>query len=110
MHFDKNLTGRTEKRLPIMVVVRLSALEPGGGEVEEKTYTDNLSSRGVRVCSAHRWQPGDIVQVAPVDQGPPMDGEVVYCERFDKSRFFVGLKFPRGRAPWRILQRYEGAS
>jgi hypothetical protein len=111
MHFDKNLTGRSEKRLPIMVVVRLSALAAGNGqEVEEKTYTDNLSSRGVRVCSTHRWQPGDQVEVAPVDQGPPMQGEVVYCERFDKARFFVGLRFPKGRAPWRILNRYEGTS
>ena len=93
-----------------MVVVRLSALHAGNGEVEEKTYTDNLSSRGVRVCSAHRWQPGDQVEVAPVDQGPPIEGEVVYCERFDKSRFFVGLKFHHCRAPWRILNRYQGAS
>jgi hypothetical protein len=107
MHFDKNLTGRTEKRLPIMVVVRLSASEAGGGEVEEKTYTDNLSSRGVRVCTTHPWQPGEQVEIAPLDQGPPMQGEVVYCEKFDKARFFVGLKFSRGRAPWRILQRYQ---
>lgn len=92
-----------------MVVVRLSASDPGGGEVEEKTYTDNLSSRGVRVCSSHRWQPGEVIQVAPIDQGPPIDGEVVYCERFDKSRFFVGLKFTRPCAPWRIWQRYQGA-
>ena len=107
MHFDKNLTGRTEKRLPIMVVVRLSALMAQTGEVEEKTYTDNLSSQGVRVCSTHRWQPGDLLEVEPVDQGPPMQGEVVYCEKFDKARFFVGLKFLSGRAPWRILQRYD---
>src|SRR5690242_3596842 len=37
IHFDKNLTGRTEKRLPIMVIVRLSALTAETGEVEEKT-------------------------------------------------------------------------
>ncbi len=109
MYFDKNLTGRTEKRLPIMVRVRLSGWEAGSGEVEEKTYTDNLSSRGVRVCSTHRWQPGDAVEVVPVDQGPPIQGEVVYCEKSDKGRFFVGLKFRGGRAPWRILQRYGDA-
>jgi len=107
MHFDKNLTGRAEKRLPIMVVVRLSALMAQSGEVEEKTYTDNVSSQGVRVCSTHRWQPGDLIEVTPVDQGPPMQAEVVYCEKFDKARFFVGLRFPRGRAPWRVLQRYD---
>ena len=58
MFFDKNLTARSEKRVPVIVLVRLSALEAGSGEVEEKTYTDNLSSRGGRVCSVRNWQPG----------------------------------------------------
>lgn len=107
MHFDKHLIGRTEKRLPVIVVVRLSALMAQTGEVEEKTYTDNLSSQGVRVCSTHRWQPGDLIEVAPVDQEPPMQGEVVYCEKFGKARFFVGLKFHSGRANWRVLQRFD---
>lgn len=87
-----------------MIPVRLSAFEAGSGEVEEKAYTDNLSSRGVRVCSIHSWRPGDQVEVDPVDQGPPMQGEVVYCEKFDNARFFIGLKFRRGLARWRILQ------
>lgn len=108
MHFDKHLTGRTEKRLPIMVVVRLSALMARTGAVEEKTYTDNLSAQGVRVCSTQRWQPGDRLVVAPVDQGPPIEGEVVYCEKFDQNRFFVGLKFHKGGAAWRVFERYDG--
>jgi hypothetical protein len=104
MSFDKNLTGRSEKRFPVMVPVRLSALQAGNGEVEEKTYTNNLSSRGVRVCSIRSWRPGDQVEVDPVNQGPPIEGEVVYCEKFDKVRFFIGLKLHPGGAPWRILQ------
>lgn len=103
MFFDKNLTGRSEKRLPVTVPVRLSASEAGSGKVEEKTYTDNLSSRGVRVRSIHRWQPGEQVKVAPVDLGPPIEGEVVYCEKSDEARFFVGLKLHRERPHWSIL-------
>jgi hypothetical protein len=49
--------------------------------------------------------PGDQVEVAPVAEGPLIRGEVVYCEKFDKTRFFVGFKFHRGRTPGRILQR-----
>jgi hypothetical protein len=105
MSFDKNLTGRSEKRFPVMLPVRLSALQAESGEVAEKTYTENLSSRGVRVCSIRGWRPGEQVEVAPVNQGPPMRGEVVYCEKSDKARFFIGLKFHPGRAPWRILLR-----
>jgi hypothetical protein len=51
MFFDKNLTGRSEKRLSIMVLVRLSALEAGSGEVEEKTYTDSLSVLAACECA-----------------------------------------------------------
>lgn len=87
-----------------MLPVRLSALQAGSGEVAEKTYTDNLSSRGVRVCSIRGWRRGDQVEVDPV-QGPPMRGEVIYCEKPDKARFFIGLKFHPGRASWRILLR-----
>jgi len=107
MFLGKNLTGRSEKRFPVMVPVRLSACEAGRAEVEEKTYTGNLSSRGVRVCTTRSWRPGDQVEVDPVDQGPPMQGEVVYCEKFDNARFFIGLKFHRGLARWRILERGE---
>ena len=104
MLVDKNLTGRSEKRLPVTVPVRLSTFAAGSGEVEEKTHTDNLSSRGARLCSIRSWRPGDQVEVDAVDQGPPIEGEVVYCEKLDNARFFVGLKFRRGLARWRILQ------
>ena len=82
-----------------MVALRLSA-SGTGNRVEEKTYTDNLSSGGVRVCSMRRWQPGEQVRIAPGDQGPPVEGEVVYCQKSDDARFFVGLKLHRGRADW----------
>lgn len=88
-----------------MVPVRLSAFEAGSGEIEEETYTDNLSSRGVRVCSIRSWRAGDQVEVDPVNQGPPLRGEVVYGEKFDKARFCIGPKCHPGSAPWRILQR-----
>lgn len=104
MSFDQNLTGRSEERFSVLLPVRLSALPAGSGEVAEKTYIDNLSSRGVRVCSIRSWHPGDQVEVDPV-QGPRMRGEVMYCEKSDRARFFIGLKFHPGRASWRILLR-----
>ena len=86
-----------------MVLVRLSASLAGNGKVEEKTYTHNLSSRGARLCSIRNWQPGEQVTVAPGDLGPPVEGEVVYCEKSRDARFFVGLKLHPGRARWRIF-------
>ena len=104
MFLGKNLTGRSEKRLSVTVPVRLSAFAAGSGEVEEKTYTDNLSSRGVRVCTMRSWRPRDQVEVDPVDQGPPMRGEVVYCEKFDDARSFLHwLQVPSGT---RLLEHF----
>ena len=111
MHLD-NLTGRSERRLPIAVVVRLevsgrdSAIEC---EREyEKTYTDNLSAHGARVKSTHPWHPGEQAQITPLSEPSPVRGEVVYCQRLDDKRFLIGLKFPKGRVPWAILKRFDG--
>lgn len=56
---------RMERRLPIVVVVRLAQAECAGADGEERTYTDNISQRGARVYSIRPWQPGDAVQVTP---------------------------------------------
>src|SRR5258708_8944806 len=53
MAFDRNLEGRHEKRLPIAVVVCLTAAKQPPGENEQKTYTDNVSLHGARVISRH---------------------------------------------------------
>jgi len=59
MSLDHGLSGRMERRLPIIVVVHLTECPPAGTDGEEKTYTDNISSRGARIFSKHGWQPGD---------------------------------------------------
>ena len=70
MPLDHNLNGRMEKRLPIVVVVRLAQAERAGADVEERTYTDNISARGARVYSVRLWQLGDAVHVTPQNEAP----------------------------------------
>ncbi len=107
-----NLSGRRERRLPIAVVVRLEVLEREGAiECErehEKTYTDNLSAHGARVQSTHAWRPGEQAEIAPFSEESSVRAEVVYCQRLDDKRFFIGLKFPNGKVPWAILKRFDG--
>jgi len=38
----------------------------------------------------------------------PVRAEVVYCQRLDDKRFFIGLKFPKGKVPWAVLKRFDG--
>ena len=108
MFWDKSLSGRKEKRLPIALVVRLVSMEQSSADGDERACTDNLSPHGVRVQSRRRWHPGEEVEVVPANREPAMRGEVVYCEKLNDDRFFIGLTFPQKRIPWSILQRYDG--
>jgi hypothetical protein len=104
---DLELSGRTERRLPIIVVVRLAHCESAGirGE-EEKTYTDNISTRGARVFSKNLWQLGDSIRVTPLD-GDSTCGKVVYCQRLPDARYSIGVKFHGNYVKWTALQRYN---
>jgi hypothetical protein len=108
MFWNNNLSGRKERRLPIIVVVRLAAAEQVSGESHERTYTDNISPHGVRVLSTRAWQPGQHAEIIPDKDESPMHGEVVYCQRLDNDRFCVGVKFPDSRIPWSTPRRYDG--
>jgi hypothetical protein len=96
-----------ERRLPIVVVVRLARAERGGTDREERTYTDNISPRGARVYSIRQWQLGDAVQVSPRNEDPAC-GKVVYCQALPDDRYVIGVKFQDGPIPWSAVHRYDG--
>ena len=104
---DDNLNGRKEKRLPIIVVVRLTPVQQAE-EGYERTYTDNLSAHGLRVHSRRCWTPGEQVEIIPVKEQTPVRGEVVYCQKIDNHSFVAGFKFPQSRLTWSIWQRFDG--
>jgi PilZ domain-containing protein len=96
-----------ERRLPIIVVVRLALVERAGADGEERTYTDNISSRGARVYSIRPWQPGQAVQVTPRNEEPAC-GNVVYCQTLEDGRFVIGVKFQDRPIMWSAVHRYDG--
>lgn len=98
--------GRMEKRLPIIVVVRLVHEAAADTNGEERTYIDNLSSLGARVFSKRSWQPGDPVRIAPINEEPLL-GEVVYCQHLPDDRYRLGVKFESGPVTWSVLERYD---
>ena len=97
-----------ERRFPIIVVVRLSRMRHSSSKEEERTYTDNISAHGARVFSKGFWQPGEQVEVTPLNEESPMQGEVVYCRRLDSDHFCLGLKFQGRPVTWSTLRRYLG--
>lgn len=105
---DRRLTGREERRLPIMMEVNLAPAGRPAAEKCERTFTDNISPHGIRVQSASSWQMGEQAEVTPMKGEIPLLGEVVYCQRVEDDRFFVGLKFRDKHIPWSILRRFNG--
>lgn len=79
--------------------MRLEVLDRAGAEEYEETYTDNLSAHGVRVKSKRAWRPGEQAKITPLSEKFPLRGEVVYCQKIDDERFFVGFKVARTRYP-----------
>jgi hypothetical protein len=99
--------GRMERRLPIVVILRLALAERSASEREERTYTDNISAHGASIFSTQPWQLGDKVRVTPVNEASTAFGRVVYCHRVADNRYEIGVQF-QDRPEWSTLRRYEG--
>jgi hypothetical protein len=91
-----------------MVAVNLAPLESTNRERPERTYTDNLSAHGARVRSTYAWQLGEHAEITPANGEATVRCEVIYCQRLDNDRFFVGVKIRESRIPWSILRRFDG--
>jgi len=103
---DPTLHGRIERRLPIIVVVRLANSELTASDQLEWTYTDNVSAHGARVFSKRPWRPGEEIAVTPFNE-ETTQGNVIYCQRMADGRSFIGVKF-KDHVSWSIVRRYNG--
>ena len=108
MGSDGRLSGREERRLPIMLEVSLAPPGRTNGERSERTFTDNISPHGIRLQSTNPWRLGERAEVSPLKGEIAMLGEVVYCHKVRNDRFFIGLRFRDKHIPWSILQRFNG--
>jgi hypothetical protein len=104
---DNGPSGRAERRLPIILVVRLVHCEPAPAVAEEKTYTDNISPHGVRLFSKHTWQPGDSVRVTPLSD-ESVCGKVVYCQKLLDGSYGIGVQFQDRPVDWSVWRRFGG--
>ena len=99
--------GRMEKRLLIMVPVRLEPARGVGTNGQEKAYIDDISPHGARVISRHPWQVGDVVKLTSLNEAP-VCGQVVYCQNLSDDRHAIGVHIVGRRIPWSIVERFWG--
>jgi hypothetical protein len=104
-------TGRVEKRIPQAVPMRISSLqELGSADLTEKTITENVSARGVRVLTKRAVPPQERLLVTSLTGGEePIQARVVYCQPLAGGVFGVGLQFEQRFEP-RFEQREETAA
>ena len=89
---------RAEKRIPMGVAVRLFGHERIPGD--ETAFTDNISSRGARVVTEHRWQPEDRLTIALLPGDFCSTARVVYCQPQAGGVFAIGLEFLKPVGQW----------
>jgi hypothetical protein len=88
-------TGRVEKRMPRKMPVQISRAQSLGlTKLIEKTTTENVSSRGVRVLTRRALQSQEWLLVTLlVGSEMPRSARVVYCQPLAGELFGVGLQF-----------------
>jgi hypothetical protein len=104
---NQTLSSRMERRLPIIVVVRLAYSESKNTYVSEWTYTDNISAHGARIFTKHVWQLGDEITLTPFKE-ETASGNVVYSQMTADGRYWVGVKLKDHPVLWRAIRKYDG--
>ena len=88
---------RIENRVPMQVAVQIS----GNLQIPglEKTFTEDVSSRGARVRTVRRWQPEDRLTLALYRDDFRATARVAYCQPLRNDGFAIGVEFlePAGR-------------
>jgi hypothetical protein len=83
-------TRRSEKRTPKVLAAELS--RPDEREAKEMTFTENVSPRGARITTMHRWLPGTRVLVIFLRDGVRSEGKVTYFQRKGSRVFAIGVE------------------
>ena len=88
---------RVERRIPMEIPVLLNGHRQLPGT--ESTFTENVSTRGARVVSTRRWEPGERLTFASNTGEFRSSARVAYCQPLQSDGFAIGLEFlePKGR-------------
>lgn len=96
-------TPRREPRMPMEISVQIAGHPAMPGK--ETTFTENVSSRGVRVLSARRWKINDRLTIATVSGTFHSIARVAYCKPQPQSGFAIGLELIEPTGTWVVGQQ-----
>jgi hypothetical protein len=82
--------GRSGRRIPQILAAELTC--PNEPVPKETTFTENVSTRGARVATVRRWQPGTRVLVTFLRNGVRSEGRIAYCQRIESGEFAIGVE------------------
>ena len=82
--------GRTEKR--IVKAVEVTGCRSDGTSLPEGTFTENISSRGARIVTESKLEPGGTIEIHSRYYGFQLYGRVVYCQPLFGGKFAAGVE------------------
>jgi hypothetical protein len=82
--------GRSGRRISQILAAKLSCRDES--VPKEMTFTENVSTRGARVTTVRRWQPGTRALVTFLRNGVRSEGRVAYCQRKESGDFAIGVE------------------
>jgi PilZ domain len=82
-------SGRTEKR--IAKTLEVTGYKSDGSSLPEGTFTENVSTRGARIVTKSKLEPGGTIEIHFPYAGFRLHGRVVYCEPLFDGKFAAGL-------------------
>jgi hypothetical protein len=83
-------TGRCYNRVAKEVLVEIARPDPA--LPKETAVSENISARGIRVCTEHGWRAGDYVLLSSAVTNDAAPARVVYCQRLENHKFAIGLE------------------
>ena len=90
-------TGRSEKR--ISKAVEVTGYGSDGASLPEGIFTENVSTRGARIVTKSKLQPGRMIEIHSPYDGFRLHGRVVYCQPLFGGIFAVGVEMQTQNSP-----------
>ena len=89
---------RAERRIPMEIGVYLEGNRQVPGA--ESTFTENVSTKGARVISVRRWDPGDRLLLSSRTGEFRSSARVAYCQPLQGDGFAIGVEFLEAKGRW----------
>ena len=96
--FGFHMIKRAEKRIPMVVAVRIAGHSALPGE--ESTFTADVSSRGARVYSVRRWKPDERLFLSAFSGDFRSLARVAWCLPSRDEGFTIGLQLLEVSGNW----------